>query len=356
LGGTQGAPSSINYTWENYNRNKRSITLDLSKEQGQEILYKLVKTADVFLTNLRPFELTKFRVEYSTLSRLNPRLIYGSLNGYGKKGPERDAPGYDLTAYWHRAAIPYILSWPGQLPPYFQTAIGDNVAGLGLAFGVMMALYIREKTGTGQEVDLSLFHLGVYVNAFSIAAALVTGQEFDQWRRNTLEDTPNPLANFYRTKDERWLYILALQPDRYWSVFCKAIEREDLEHDPRFNSFQTRKENNITLYHILKDVFLSRPLAEWKSRLTEARFPFSPMQNLLEVCSDPQARANDFFTTIDHPTYGKIEVITNPINLSGNPASIRTPAPEIGQHTEEILLELGYTWENIVAFKDAQVI
>ena len=382
--GATGVPSDINYNWENYNRNKRGVTLDLSQERGQEILYKLVEEADVFLTNLRPIELERFNLEYATLSRLNPRLIYGALTGFGKKGPDRNVPAYDLTAYWTRAAIPYLLTMFGMPGPSFRPAFGDNVAALALAFGVMTALYVRERTGVGQEVDLALYHTGIYQISFDIAGALVTGQDYKDElmkRRQEQEESvrklreemiaeaeaavarlsdlnrgnmPNPLAMRYQTKDERMVVLLALQPDRYWSRFCQAIEREDLEHDPRFESIERRAENSAALIAILDEVFLTRTLDEWKPRL--AALPFAPAQTLLEVINDPQARANDFFVTFDHPTYGRIEVIANPVKLSKTPATVRMPAPEFGQHTEEVLLEHGYTWEDIAQLKEQGVI
>ncbi len=230
------------------------------------------------------------------------------------------------------------------------------MAALALAYGIMMALFVRERTGMGQEIDLSLFHMGVYVNSFDISATLTTGRDYEEWRLKSREDAPNALVNAYQTKDGRWLGIVLLQPDRYWSKFCQAIKREDLEHDPRVESFESRKQNHAELFHILEEVFLTKTLDEWKSRLSEAGLPFAPMQNLREVVSDPQARANNFFVPVDHPTYGKIEVIANPVNLSDTPATVRTPAPELGQHTEEILLELGYDWNDITELKNSQVI
>jgi crotonobetainyl-CoA:carnitine CoA-transferase CaiB-like acyl-CoA transferase len=168
------------------------------------------------------------------------------------------------------------------------------------------------------------------------------------------ESVPNPLALPYETKDGKRLVFLALQPVRYWSRFCRAIEREDLEHDPRFESIERRAENSAALIAILDEVFLTKTLDEWKPRLGEV--PFAPAQDLLEVINDPQARANDFFVTFDHPTYGRIEVIANPVKLSKTPATVRMPAPEFGQHTEEVLLEHGYTWEDIAQLKEQGVI
>ncbi|MFH1651867.1 MAG: CoA transferase [Chloroflexota bacterium] len=354
--GTAGAPSPINYNWENYNRNKRSLTLDLSQEQGREIMHRLLKDADVLLTNLRSFEKVKFGLEYSAVSKLNPRLVYASLFGYGKYGPDKDAPGYDQTAYWHRAGIPYVLSWPGELPPCFQTAFGDNVAALALAFGVMTALYRREKTGAGQEVDLSLFQMGVFVNAFNIGGALTTGKEYEEWRRHAPEESPNPLSNIYLTGDGRWLNMVMLQSDRYWTKFCQAIGHEEMEKDPRFDSFATRKENHVELFHVLEEIMLTKPLREWITVMTAAGLPIAPMQSLQEVIHDPQAEANNFFPTFDHPTYGPLKIIANPLNFSEDPATIRTPAPELGQHTEEVMLELGYDWEDIGKLKDDHII
>jgi len=293
-------------------------------------------------------------LEYDILNQLNPRLIYGHLTGYGKKGPDRNAPGYDATAYWARSGIPHRYCESGRAPFHISPAFGDNAAALALAFGVMTALYVRKGTGVGQEVDLALFHTGVYQLSFDIAGALVTSQDYEDWRPPSIEDTPNALSNLYQTKDGRWLLLTMVQPDRYWPKFCRAIGREDLEHDPRFETFQPRIDNHVALYRTLQEVFRTRTLAEWKPCLKE--IPYAPFQNFIEVINDPQARANDFFAPIDHPTYGRIEVITNPVKLSKTPATIRMPAPEVGQHTEEVLLEYGYTWEDIARFKEQSII
>ncbi|MFC2021896.1 CaiB/BaiF CoA transferase family protein [Chloroflexota bacterium] len=371
--GTSGVPSEINYNWENYNRNKRSLTLDLSQEGGRNIIYKLLEKADVFVSNLRPFELERFKLEYETLSRLNPRLIYGSLTGYGRKGPDKDLPAYDTTAYWARSGIPYMLTMAGTPGPGSRPAFGDNVTALALALGVMMALFVRERTGIGQEVDMALFHAGLYQIGFDIAGTLATGVDYGDWREKPSPELVaeaqaatapiaafyrstilNPLAMRYVTKDGRMIHFVALQADRYWSRFCRAIEREDLENDPRFNSFEARAENRAALYSILDETFLSKTLDEWKPRLTG--MPWAPYQNLREAIKDPQARANDFFVAYDHPAHGRIEGVANPAKLSKTPATMRMAAPEFGQHTEEILLEYGYTWEDIAQLKEQGVI
>jgi len=355
-----GIQSDINYVWENYNRNKKGVTLDLSQERGQEILYRLVERADVFLTNMRPFELERYKLEYDTLSRLNPGLIYGALNGYGKKGADKDAPAYDHTAYWARSGISHRVTSltlplpPGTPPPAFLPAFGDNVAALALAYGVMTALFQREKTGAGQEVAVSLFHTAVYQLSFDLAGTLVTGQ--DCGRMTSRDDVRSPLTTQYQTRDGRWILLIGLRPERYWAGFCQVIEREDLEHDTRFATVEAMTENSAALLHILEEVFRSKTLDEWRPRLSAAGFPWSPVQSFPEVINDPQARANDFFISYDHPAYGRMEGVANPVKLSKCPETVRMPAPEFGQHTEEVLLELGYTWEDIEQFKQQGVI
>ena len=345
--------SDINYRLENFNRNKRGVTLDLSQDGGQKVIYKLLEKADVFISNFRPREIEKFKLEYATLSQLNPRLIYANVTGYGRKGPDRDLPGYEFTSYFPRSGMLHLLQLPGTHPIQSPLGLGDNVAALALVSGIMTALFVRERTGVGQEVDVSLFHTGVHALSVDIAGSLVTGQDRRQIDR---KDTANALVNPYQTKDGRWLFLGVSQTDPYWSRFCLAVERKDLEHDPRFASFESRIENHAALFHILEEVFLSKTLAEWKVRLNEAGLPWSPVQNLPEVTADPQARANDFFVSYDHPTYGRIEGVANPIKLSKTPATIRMPAPELGQHTEEVLLEHGYTWEDIGRLKEQGII
>ena len=340
--------SDIDYGSQNHNRNKRGVTLDLSNDNGREIIYKLLEKADVFISNFRQQELKKFKLEYKNLSQLNPRLIYANISGYGRKGPDKNSPAFEATGYFSRSGMFHLLQVPGTHPTQNPMALGDYVTGLVLAYGMMAALFMRERTGIGQEVNTSLFRSGIFALSFDIAGALATGQDRQQIDS---KDTENALGTFYQTKDGRWLRLALHQPDPYWPQFCRAIEREDLEHDPKFESFEHRIKNHVALFHILTDIFQAKTSAEWKVRLTEAVLPWAPVQNLPEVIADPQARVNDFFVTLDHPTYGRIEVVANPVELSKTPEMLRMPAPEFGQHTEEVLLEYGYTWEDIERFK-----
>jgi crotonobetainyl-CoA:carnitine CoA-transferase CaiB-like acyl-CoA transferase len=350
--GGRAIVSDINYNIENYNRSKKSLTLDMSHEAGKQVLYKLLETADVFLNNLRPREITKFELEYETLSKINPKLVVANVSGFGKKGPYKDIPGYEYTGYFARSGIHHVLRPPGGSPIQNPIGFGDNVVGLSLAYGIMTALFIRERTGVGQEVDVSLYNTGVYAISGDISGSLVSGQD-----RHTIDrkEVNNVLVNAYETKDDRWIQFGMAQPDPYWSRFCKAIGREDLETDPRFASFQARVDNRSELFDILVDVFHGKILEEWTGLLDNANIPWGPIQTLPEVTHDPQARENNFYVAYDHPNYGKIEGVANPVKLSKTPMVAR-PAPEFSQHTEEVLLESGFTWEQISEFKGMGVI
>jgi crotonobetainyl-CoA:carnitine CoA-transferase CaiB-like acyl-CoA transferase len=371
--GNNGVPCNFNYNWENFNRNKRSATVNVAGKEGQDIIYTMVKQADVFTTNMRPFELEKFRLTYGDLKPLNRRLVYASATGFGKKGPERDAPAYDITAYWTRSGFPYMLTIAGLSGPSFRPAMGDNVVGMSLAFGIMTALYVREKTGEGQEVDVSLMHTGIYQLGFDVAGALITGLDYKDWRHDPpLEMVAkvqeaalpimafhsqylmNPLASGYVSKDGQHILFMMLQPDRYWPRFCRAIGIPQYIDDPRFNTFDARYNNRAALVEIIGKAIVSKTLDEWKPFLKD--IPYGARKTLQEAINDPQAEANNFFVSYEHPQRGMIRMVASPVNLSDTPATYRMPAPEFGQHTEEVLLEYGYRWEDIARFKELNVI
>jgi crotonobetainyl-CoA:carnitine CoA-transferase CaiB-like acyl-CoA transferase len=343
----------INVTWEYLSTNKKSLTTDLSQKEGQEIIRRLVSKSDVFLSNMRLYEIEKFELQYEKLKKINPKIIYANLTGYGLKGDECNSPGYDSSAFFARSGITHMLSHPEQPPVLTRPALGDSPAGLICACGILVALVARERLGIGQEVHTSLFNSGVWTLGLDIQFALMFRKETEITGR---ESANNPLANTYKTKDGRWIRLAHIQPDPYWHQFCQAIEREDLEEDLRFNSLRNRSNNNLVLIKIIDEAFIKRNLGEWKIRLADYGLVFSVIQKPCEVIDDPQARANEFYSTFSHPTYGPIELVAAPIKLSETPGTFRTPAPEFGQHTEEILLELGYSWDEITELKDKRVI
>jgi crotonobetainyl-CoA:carnitine CoA-transferase CaiB-like acyl-CoA transferase len=364
VAGNELPPDTAYSFWEHYNRNKRSITLDLDQEKGLEVLRKLIEGADVFITNMRPYALKKYHLEYETLKGLNPRLIFGSLTGYGRKGPDQDLPGHDTLAFWARSGFMYLLQQGNSAPPsagYRAVAAGDKVNALALACGLILAILARAKTGLGQEVDVSLLHTAIYTLA-PIALTLgnfeqlfETSEEYEHFLKRE-RDEVSPLYISFETRDKRWLQLSLAPPDPYWPTFCRAIERVELEKDPRFNTVESRMENQTVLFHLLEEVFREKTLAEWKERFDKLDLLWSPIQSPKEVLADPQVIENDVFIPFEHPEFGPIRVMSNPVKLSQTPATIRRRAPEFGEHSEEVLLELGYSWEDIEQFRAGGVI
>lgn len=344
--------SKINYTAQNTSCNKRGIALNLAHEKGREILYKLLESADVFISNFRPRQLAKFKLEFDDLNQLNPRLICATLTGFGRKGPLQNEPGFGPSAGDCRSGLLHVLQEPGIAPVQMPIAYADFITAMTLAYGIMTALFIREKTGIAQTVDASLYNSVVYALANDIGGSLVTGED----RQSTQRKDRAALMNFYQTKDDRWLYIMMTRQDVYWQKFCEAIGREDLGNDSRFTSGHLSDEDNYTLFTILDDVFRTKTLEEWKPLITAVGFPWAPVQNLTEVCCDPQARENDFFTPLSHPKYGDIEIVANPIKFGRTQEVTKKPAPEFNQNTEEILREIGYTEDDIFNFREQKVI
>lgn len=346
-------PSNIDYVSENINRNKKSMTLDMAKEQGQQVMHRLLSKADVLLCNFRPRELAKFQLTPEALSRANTQLIIANLSGYGPQGPDQNLPGYEGISFFSRAGIMHTLQVPGMAPPQYPIGMGDFSAGLALAYGIMLALFIRERHGVGQEVDASLFQTGMYMLSNDIAGSLVSGLDREKVAR---EDVVNPLAGYYETRDQRWVRIGMVQPDLYWSRFCQAIDRQALEHDPRFATFEPRIDHHDDLFMILVDVFKTKTYDEWKARLTEAGLPWGPVQNAPEVATDAQARANDMFIPMDHPEHGRMEVVSNPIRLSKTQLSPPQASSVLGQHTDAVLHAYGYTPDEIAALRNDGII
>ncbi len=344
-----------------HNRSKKSIAVDLKQEAGKEIVYRLVKKSDVFLTNYQTGSLDKLKMDYETLNKLNPKIIYGIVTAYGTVGPDKDMAGYDFAAGWARSGIQYMITTPGQIPPSSRPGIIDRVSSLQIFGGITAALFHKEETGKGQKVEFNLYHTGVWMAGADIMDAIM-GVPL---RRVDPSKSANPFYDTYRTKDDRWVqltaadrYAAASDPEgrAFWAAFCRALDRGDLVNDPRFITTATRQEHRQELTPILEKTFASRTYAEWEKRLRENNLMYGPVLSPIDVITDPQALANDFFAEVEYSAAEKMKLINTPLKFSQNPASIRTPAPEVGQHTEEILLELGYSWDDITGLKEKEVI
>jgi len=346
-------PHPINYIWEHVSRNKKSIGINMGTPEGQAILHKIIASADVFLNNLRPYELEKFNLTYNTLSKLAPKIIYANLTGYGRLGPEKNSGGYDSVAFWARSGVMDLLHETDTAPNISRPAYGDSITSLSLLAGLMAALLIRERTGVGQEVEVSLFNTATWVLGFDISGCLITDEDAMRPQRRTMG---NPIRNLYPTRDKRWVMLGMTNAQHYWPGFCKAIGRAELENDPKFSTYKARSQNATELVDIIDSIFRTKTYAEWIEILSANRLVWSPVKTPLEVTQDEQAIANDFFTEWNHPKHGKIKVLNNPIKLSKTPTEIKMRAPDLGEHTSQIMKKLGYSEAEIAKMKEGGIV
>ena len=339
----------LNVSFELLNRGKKSIALDLASPAGQEVVHRLAAYFDVVVTNLTPHRQERYRMRYEDLSAVNERLIYVVLTGYGMEGPERNRSGFDYAAFWARSGLMGMLGQRGDPPVQERPAMGDLTTALGLTTAVGMALFERERSGKGQRIDTSLLHTGMWVMGTDLIVAL---KDRVPVQRNLRTDVINPIFNFYEAKDGKWMQLVMVHGDKYWPNFCRALEIDTLIDDPRFDSLDKRYENNSELIKILDDRFAEKTRDEWAERLETEGCMWGPVQSLDEVIADPQAEANGYFLDMTHPSEGDFTLVSPPLTFNRTPARTPDVAPEFGQHTEEQLLSVGYTWDEISRLRD----
>ena len=351
-----GMPQSEhNYCWIVDSRNKRSLTLDLKSDAGKKALKKLVATADVFITNYQPDLVEKFDISYESLKGVNPRLIYGYISGFGEAGPDAGKPAFDQTAFWARSGLMAMLHNADAEPAKAPTGLGDHPTGSSLFGAIMMALFNRERTGEGARVSTSLLANGLWSNSSFLQAELCGAKFYPKTTRKT---SLNPLVNHYVTRDGKRLYMCCMDFPREWHAVCRVIEREDLIDDPRFNTYEAIRANSKELIGILEERFAQEPRDEWLRRLgQEPDLIFDRVQRIGDLPSDPAVRANDYLVEVDHPDYGRKLTPNHPVTFTKTPASVRRVAPDVGEHTAEVLKErLGYDDERLAQLAIAGVI
>ncbi len=338
--------------WEQNNRNKKSVALDARPPEGQAVLRRLLEQADVFITSTRPQTLERLGLSYADLEQLNPRLILLHLSGYGPKGPDAERPGFDMLCFWARSGLALAMAGEDGIPVNQRPAIGDHSAALAIAGAVAAALYQREKTGHGQFIQTSLYHTGLWVNSYDTVASLISRKE----ARSLLRDfVQNPLVNSYKTTDG-WIQLVSLQSDRWWAPFCRAVGRSDLIGEQRYASAASRANHGAELVQLFSAEFAKQATAAWQPRLDAESIPWGKIQSVLDATTDPQAHANNYFQRVEHLDAGTLELVTSPVQFGGQPSPITSAAPMLGQHTEEVLLEAGYSWDEIGVLKDKGVI
>ena len=337
---------------EHANRGKRSIGLDMASPEGREVLDELVRRADVFLTNFLPATRHRLGIDVDDVRAVNPDIIYARGSALGPRGAEADKGGFDMTAFWARAATAASITPPevaGMLPPP-GPAYGDTISGTNLAGGIAAALLKRERTGESSVVDVSLLGSGLWAMGHGISLSLHLGQPLVAPPLGAHGSLANPLSGLYATADGRYLTLSMLQPAKFWAGVCHHIDRPELADDPRFATAEQIAAHSADAVTILRDVIATRTLAEWTERFATLAGPWAPVQDSLQVGSDGQVRANDYVVRA-----GELELVASPVQFDVTPLEVG-PAPEFAAHTEEILLELGIGWDRVAALKEAKAV
>jgi formyl-CoA transferase/CoA:oxalate CoA-transferase len=343
----QGGESSY---FMSVNRNKRSLTLNLKKEEGREIFYRLLKDCDVVVENFRPGTVKDLGISYDDLREINPKIVYCSISGFGQTGPYRDYSAYDLILQG-MGGLMTMTGEEGRPPVRIGVAICDIGAGMFAAYGIVLALLTRDKTGRGQYIDLSMLDCQVSWLTYQAGIFFATG--VSPKRMGSAHPTIVPYQAFETTSG----YMnVAVGNEKLWQDFCEAIEHEELADDPLFKTNKDRVRNREALISLLNSILSERSTADWLKALHQKGVPAGPVYTFDQIFSDDQVLHREMVVEMDHPSAGTIKQLGIPVLLSETPGSIRLPPPLLGEHTDDILKEAGYTQEEIETLREKEVI
>ena len=337
------------------NRGKKGITINTSDKKGADIVRKMIKDADVFLTNVRPQSLESAKLDHKTLMKINPRLIYCSLTGYGLEGEEKNRPGFDIAAYWSRSGMAHLTQRKGEEPLPIRTASGDHITAISTVSGILAALYERGNTGLGKLVETSLVRTGIYSIGSDMALQLKFGRVPSTKNR---DQQINPLFNFFKTKDDRWICLSPRAGGNYdMPKVVRAIGKEEWLNNDKFNSNQARRENASEFIKEMDKAFSKHTLSEWGNKLDAEDLVWSPVQNLKEVSIDPQAIASGAFSEVeDQDCSESYTTVSSPVRFHNSDDGPKGPAPKLGQDNFKVLNELGIGSDEINSLIDEGVV
>ena len=335
--------------FEAHNRNKRSITIDLRAPEGKEIVLRLAKDVDIVTDNFRPGVMKRLGLDYDALCQVNPLIITGSASGFGPVGPNAFDPSFDIIGQGMGGIMSNQGGGPDEPPMSVMGGTADQVGAMIFALGLCSAVVARERQGIGQHVDVSLLGSQLALQGLQLTGFMRSGVQHATPQRG------NPVFAHFPCRDRKSLTIGLLDP-KWWPGLCSAIGREDLTNDERYATQRDRQHNRVALLAELDAAFMQRDRDDWLPILKKADVPCGPVHDYAAATTEPQSLANEYITTLEHPSLGPVRVVNSPIRMSKMKVGARHTAPELGQHTEEVLLDLGYTWDDIEKLKSANII
>lgn len=348
---TMPVTDDINPLYNTYNANKRGLSLNLKTAEGLEVLYKLLKESNVFISSYRTGALKRLGLDYESLKEKFPHLIWAQVNGFGDYGPAKDNAGFDTVAFWARSGAMLDLAERDTSPLNPIIGFGDATTSCSLAGGIAAALYEQLKTGKGQKVMISLFGQAIWSSSAAIASTQFA-DEYQKTRKNSI----SPVINSYRCKNGKWLFLSILEHERYYPILCKLLGREDMIENEKFSTTLASKENGPELIEILDKEFEKYTQDEMVEMLTSADIAHERIQHIKDVITDPQALANNYIHEFEYRNKEKTYLASTPVKFNDIDVNIKCTAPKVGEHGEEILREFGYTDEEIKVLLDKNIL